>query len=124
LATAAPHTSTPLDLIHTIGVATALLGGMLLLARRAERFLLPIAAAGGMTLTLYTAHVLFINSPLDRFGATPGYLLQVVAVLAFAVVWRKAVARGPLEQLAADAAGRARRAVQSRDGVPTGPERS
>src|SRR5215218_3556479 len=124
LATAAPHTSTPLDLIHTIGVATALLGGMLLLARRAERFLLPIAAAGGMTLTLYTAHVLFINSPLDAFGATAGYLLQVVAVLVFAVVWRKAVARGPLEQLAADAAGRARRAVQSRDGVPAGPERS
>lgn len=45
-ATAAPHTSTPPDLIHTIGVTTALLGGMLLLARRAERYLLPIAAAG------------------------------------------------------------------------------
>lgn len=119
LATAAPHTSTPLDLIHTIGVSAALLGGMLLLARRAGKYLLPIAAAGGMTLTLYTAHVLFINSPLDAFAATAGYLFQVVAVLAFAVAWRVAVGRGPLEQLAADAARSARRAVRERDGAPT-----
>jgi uncharacterized membrane protein len=118
LASAAPHTSTPLDLLHTIGVGTALLGGMLLLTRRAERYLLPIAAAGSMTLTLYTAHVLFINSPLDVFGATPGYLVQVVAALAFALAWRALVGRGPLEQLAADTARRARRAVDGRDGAP------
>lgn len=117
LATTAPHTSTPPDLLHTIGVTAALLGGLLLLARRADKFLLPIGAAGGMTLTLYTAHVLFINSPLDAFSATPGYLFQVFAVLVFAVVWRVAVGRGPLEQLAADAARSARRAVRGRDGA-------
>nr|WP_166756809.1 heparan-alpha-glucosaminide N-acetyltransferase domain-containing protein [Modestobacter marinus] len=119
LATTAPHTSTPLDLAYTIGVSAALLGGLLLLARPAGKFLLPIAAAGGMTLTLYTAHVLFINSPLDVFSATSGYLLQLVAVLAFAVAWRMAMGRGPLEQLAADAARRARRAVHGRAGAPT-----
>ncbi|SDM11866.1 Uncharacterized membrane protein YeiB [Geodermatophilus siccatus] len=118
LATAAPHTSTPLDLLHTIGAGTALLGALLLVAPRAGRWLSPIAAAGGMTLTLYTAHVLFINSPLDVFAATPGYLLQVVAALAFAVAWRRTVGRGPLERLAADAARRARRAVDGRDGGP------
>ncbi len=114
LATVAPHTSTPLDLIHTIGVATAVLGGLLLLARVAGILLLPLAAAGGMTLTLYSAHILFINSPLDVFGATTGYLLQVAAALAFAVAWRRAVGRGPLEYLAAEAAARARRAARAR----------
>jgi uncharacterized membrane protein len=118
LATAAPHTSTPLDLLHTIGIATALLGGMLLLARRAEKYLLPISAAGGMTLTLYTAHVLFINSPWDVFGAGTGYVLQVIAALGFAVAWRAVVGRGVLEAVAADAAKGARRAVVRRQGSP------
>ncbi|WP_347056893.1 heparan-alpha-glucosaminide N-acetyltransferase domain-containing protein [Blastococcus sp. HT6-30] len=114
LATIAPHTSTPLDLIHTIGVATAVLGGMLLLARRAGTVLLPIAAAGGMTLTLYTAHVLFINSPLDSFSATPGYLVQVAVALAFAVAWRQAVGRGPLEQINGGGGRRPRAARRAR----------
>jgi uncharacterized membrane protein len=118
LATVAPHTSAPLDLLHTIGVTTALLGGLLLLGRRAGRFLLPLAAAGGMTLTLYTAHVLFINSPLDRLAATPGYLVQVAVAMAFAVVWRARVGRGPLEGLAAGAARTARRAVAGRTALP------
>lgn len=118
LATAAPHTTTPLDLAHTIGVATALLGGMLLLARRYGNVLTPIAAAGSMTLTLYTAHVLFLNSPFDVFEATPSYLLQVIAALGFAVAWRAAVGSGPLEALAADAARSARRAVVRRQHRP------
>lgn len=115
LATVAPHTTTPLDLAHTIGVATALLGGMLLLARRYGNVLTPLAAAGGMTLTLYTAHVLFLNSPWDVFGATTGYVIQVAAALAFAVIWRKMVGSGPLEALAADTARAARRAAARRE---------
>lgn len=114
LATVAPHTTTPLDLAHTIGVAVGLLGGMLLLARRAGELLAPLAAAGSMTLTLYTAHVLFLNSPLNVLEPTGSYLLQVVGALWFAAVWRRAVGRGPLEDLAAEAASRARGAVQRR----------
>ena len=30
----------------------------------------PLAAAGAMTLTLYTGHILFLNSPLDAYDAT------------------------------------------------------
>ena len=118
LATVAPHTATPLSLVHTIGVATALLGGMLLIARRYGNVLTPIAAAGSMTLTLYTAHVLFLNSPWDVFEATTGYLVQVLAALGFAVAWRAAVGRGPLEGLAADAARSARQAVARRQRHP------
>ncbi|MFH5824752.1 heparan-alpha-glucosaminide N-acetyltransferase domain-containing protein [Georgenia sp. AZ-5] len=118
LATDAPHTTTPLDLLHTTGVAVGLLGAFLLLADLAARrspalmaALKVLGAAGGMTLTLYTAHVMFMNSPLDVFDATTGYLVQVVAALLFAFVWHRAVGRGPLEALVTKVARAARRAV-------------
>lgn len=119
----APHTTTPLDLFHTIGIAVALLGAMLLLFRHAPPALIavlgPLAAAGSMTLTLYTAHIIFMNSPLDVFGASSGYLFQVVLALLFASAWRAAKGRGPLEEVVASAARPARRAVTSRSA--TGP---
>jgi hypothetical protein len=105
LATSAPHSATPLDLLRTIGIAVAVLGAMLLLdhiaASRLRRVVhiatAPLAAAGSMTLTLYVATVVFLNSPLDQFSPVGGYVFQVVAVLLFAVGWRQAVGRGPLE---------------------------
>lgn len=105
LAIDAPHSSTPLDLLHTTGTAVALLGAILLLAHVARPVwhavitvvLRPLAAAGTMTLTLYTAHIVFLNSPWDRFGSADGYLVQVGAALLFAVVWTTVVGRGPLE---------------------------
>lgn len=119
LAVHAPHTASPPDLLHTTGVAVALVGALLLLGHLTApglrlvigAVLGPLAAAGAMTLTLYTAHVIFMNSPLDVFGARPGYLVQVVAALLFALGWREAVGRGPLEALASWAARRARQAV-------------
>lgn len=103
LAVDAGHASTPLDLMHTAGTATALLGGVLLLtnAPRIRDVALvpagPLAAVGLLTLTVYSAHIVFMNSPLDRFGALTGYLVQVVFAVVFAVVWRRFVGRGPLE---------------------------
>ena len=104
LATDAPHAGTPLDLIGTTGVALAILGGMLLLDHLGSPLwgivsavTAPLAAAGAMALTLYTAHVVFMNSPLDVFDLVPGYLAQVLAALVIALVWRRSVGRGPLE---------------------------
>jgi uncharacterized membrane protein len=119
LAVWGPHTGTPPDLLHTTGTAVALLGALLLLGhvkvpalrRIVVVVLAPLAAAGSMTLTLYTAHVVFMNSPLDTFDAVPGYVVQVVTALLFALAWWQAVGRGPLESAANWAAGRARRAV-------------
>ena len=119
LAVRSPHTGTPADLLHTTGTAVALVGALLLLghvtvpvlARTVTVVLAPLAAAGSMTLTLYAAHIVFMNSPLDVFDAVPGYLTQVVTALLFALAWRQAVGRGPLEWTANWAAGRARRAV-------------
>lgn len=119
LATDAPHASTPPDLLHTAGSAVALLGGMLLLthatgpklSKAFQRVVTPLAVAGAMPLTIYTAHIVFMNSPLDVFGALTGYLVQVTVALAFALAWGATVGRGPLETVVARAARRARRAV-------------
>lgn len=107
LATDAPHSGTPLDLMQTAGSALAVLGGMLLLghvtwpsaARLVGAVTNPLAAVGALTLTVYTAHLVFLNSPLDQFGPVAGYVVQVVAAVLFAVGWRRAVGRGPLESL-------------------------
>src|SRR6266511_5488274 len=66
LASPAPYSSTPVDLVHTLGAAMALLGAVLLLTRiiLVARVLRPVAVAGSMTLTLYSAHVLFVATGL------------------------------------------------------------
>ena len=121
LASAAPHAGTPLDLLGTIGSAVGLLGIMLLLGhlthptlrRMIDVGLAPLAAAGAMTLTLYTAHIVFMNSPLDVFEPMAGYLLQVVAVLLFGLGWRLAVGRGPLETAVTAVAAKTRAVVDT-----------
>lgn len=114
LAVDTPHSTTPFDLLHTIGTSLAVLGAMLLLARVAAPVLTPLAAAGSMTLTLYSAHVLLLATPFLPPDPTRSYVLQAVAVLVIATLWRSTGRRGPLEALVAAAAGRARRAVAPR----------
>ncbi|MGS2617884.1 heparan-alpha-glucosaminide N-acetyltransferase domain-containing protein [Micromonospora sp. LZ34] len=126
LAVDAPHTSTPLDLIGTTGSAIAVLAVMLLagrvarnLPRRALSLLLvPLAAAGGMTLTLYTAHIIFINSDLDSFAPVTGLVAQVVAFVLFALAWWATAGRGPVEGLVTVMSGGARR-LAARNGHRT-----
>ena len=133
LAVDAPHASTPLDLVHTIGVALALLGAMLLLGRLVAARVVPIggvligaalqvlAAVGSMTLTLYTAHVLLLASGVLPEDSGTSYRLQVLAVLVLAPLWRRGGRRGPLEALAAALAERARRSVAA---APEGPSQA
>jgi uncharacterized membrane protein len=99
LVVAAPHSGTTLDLVATAGGALAVLGLCLLLTRRGAGPLLPVAAAGSMTLTLYTLHVLALrpNGPLLLDDRLDLWLLHVAAALVLATVWRLAVGRGPLE---------------------------
>jgi uncharacterized membrane protein len=115
LAFRAPHSNTPFDLLHTLGVAVALLGALLLLTRLpgATKALGPLAAAGSMPLTLYTAQVLFLATGLLRDHRSVQYVLMVAAALVFGVVWRRWKGRGPLETMITFAASRARRAVMS-----------
>ncbi len=101
LAVSTPHSTTTLDLLHTAATSLALLGAALLLARWSRWILLPFAAAGSMTLTLYTAHVLLVNSPLMPADPTWSYAAQATAAVLVALLWRLRFRRGPLEQLVA-----------------------
>lgn len=119
LAVASPHTSTPLDLAATTGSAIAVLAVMLLAAGVAQPvarlgiglLLAPLAAAGAMTLTFYTAHMMFINSSYDNYGASTGYLIQAIMIVLIGLAWRATVGRGPLEGFVTSLANRARRRV-------------
>jgi len=101
LAIVEPHSTTPFDLAHTIGTALALLGGCLLLAPRLGRWIVPLAWAGSMTLTLYSLHVLAVA--VVPVSEHPGrvWLIQSLLAVGFAAYWRSSSPRGPLEQLVA-----------------------
>jgi hypothetical protein len=113
LALASPHAHTQLDLVHSTGSAMAVLGASLLITRiaTADRLLRPVQLAGAMTLTLYSAHILVLATGLLEDHELALYLVLVVGSMVFATLWRRWRPQGPLEELVARAAGRARRAV-------------
>jgi uncharacterized membrane protein len=114
LAVRAPYSATPIELLHTIGVAMAVLGAMLLLSRVAASVLGPLAVMGSMILTIYCAHVVYLSfDPLSDYPFI-SYIVQVATAFVFAVIWRRAVGRGPLETVIAVAAGRVRKALAAR----------
>lgn len=110
-----PHSGTPLDLLGTTGSALLVVGACLLLARHVTRWaLLPLAAAGSMTLTLYTVHVVVLALDLPRLGPVASWWVHVILALLFATLWRSTFRRGPLETLAADVVDGAAGAVPAR----------
>jgi Heparan-alpha-glucosaminide N-acetyltransferase, catalytic len=99
-----PHSGTTFDLLHTSATSAAVIGACLLLTQVLPRWsYLPAAAAGSMTLTLYSAHVLSLakGSPLLLDNRVHLWLAQVATVILLATVWRTLIGRGPLEWLAA-----------------------
>ena len=113
LAVSAPHSGTPLDLMHTAGTAAAVVGLCLLVSRRLQWLLLPLSAAGAMTLTLYSLHI-WVMSIVDQQEVPPDpapvYWAQVVVFVAVGLMLRQLNARGPLEFIAAGASDVARSA--------------
>ena len=109
-------TGTPFDALLTLGVAMAVLGGMLLLTKLsiARRLLRPLALAGTMTLTIYSAHLVILNTNFLSDSDLALYLVLVAGALTFAVIWHRLMGQGPLERVVAMAASRARRAVMAR----------
>jgi uncharacterized membrane protein len=108
LASAAPHSGTSLDLLHTSGVAAAVIGACLLLGRLAEwvdlDLLLPLRGAGAMTLTLYTVHVWVVSGfylkPLPSGWTEDGmYFAQAATAIIVGMVFVLLKWRGPLEWL-------------------------
>ena len=115
LAIRAHHTGTPFDALHTLGSAMAVLGAVLLVTklRAARRLLWPVAVAGTMTLTIYSASALVLASGLLSDNLNALYAVEVAGALAFTALWYRFMGQGPLERMVATASGRARRAVMA-----------
>jgi uncharacterized membrane protein YeiB len=105
------HTSTPLNVIGAIGSAVLVVGLCALALRLpwARLSLTPIRAAGAMTLTLYTVHVLWAwrlrvdymddHDGLGGEGSYRDWLIQVVVLCLAAALWQRFIGKGPLEWL-------------------------
>ena len=111
LVVATPHSATSLDLLHTIGTSLAVLGGCLLLGAAERRLVAWLAAAGGMTLTLYSTHVLALTAGWGLSDRPTLLAWHIAAAIVIGLVWRTLVGRGPLETVAAGAAGAFKNAV-------------
>lgn len=111
LAVSGPHSGTPLDLLHTAGTAAAVVGVCLLLTRARPNLLLPLSAAGAMTLTLYSVHV-WIMSVTDALPVPPEpvwlFWISAVAAAAIGIAFAKLGSRGPLEMVTHGASSLAR----------------
>lgn len=105
------HTSRPLNVLGAIGSALVVIGLCALVVKVPWSGLLlrPLRAAGAMTLTLYTVHVLWswrwavadsADPSRQAFDGSYGdWLLQVVVLVTAATVWLAIFRRGPLESV-------------------------
>ena len=118
LAVAAPHSGTTFDLLRTTGSGLAILGGCLLVMQHAGRIvrtaLYPLAAAGSMTLTLYSVHVVAVDERWWHDDPTRQLTIHIITALIVATIWRTVIGRGPLEGFAAIVAQAARATAQFR----------
>ena len=97
LAVDGPHTNTPLSIGYSAGVALLILGGALLVSRVWADMLTPLIAAGSMTLTMYTAHLVFITFVDTKTLPMLWFVIQIGFALLFASIWKMSVGRGPFE---------------------------
>jgi non-ribosomal peptide synthetase-like protein len=118
LAVDSPHSTTPVDLLHTIGVAMAVIGFAIILGWITRSAVRPLAAAGSMPLTLYAAHLLLLISPLTvEDGEITSLAFHSFVLVTFAVWWSQRFDRGPLEYVIWRVTGRTRDRVLRRSGA-------
>lgn len=97
-----PHSYSPVEMLHNVGVAASVMALCLWAAPRAPRALWPLAATGTMTLTLYTAHIIVIwlvGVEIVWEPSNVALAVMCVCAIAFASVWRAFVGQGPLERI-------------------------
>ncbi|WJZ68519.1 hypothetical protein [Kocuria rosea] len=114
LAIATPHTNTPLAIAASLGVGLAVLGALLLIARKAETWLMPLAAMGVMTLTLYTAHLVGLSFEIHYDQPYLWFVINLAVAALFAVAWHRALGQGPLERVVSLSVKGTRRLVLNR----------
>jgi hypothetical protein len=89
----------------------AVLGTCLLLAAAGRWLVAWLAAAGGMTLSLYSTHVLALTAGWGLENRRTLLVWHVAAAIVLGLLWRTFVGRGPLETFAASVAGLFKNAV-------------
>lgn len=101
LAAPGPHTNTPFSILASAGLAVFVIATFLVITRLLRYSFTPLIAAGSMTLTLYTFHVLYLTYLGENVAlhSTMYFVGQVAALLLFATAWSLAHGRGPLEEL-------------------------
>ncbi len=100
------HTSSSLNVLAATGTAALVLGLCLLVMHvpAAPAALAPLTAAGSMTLSLYTIHVLWVwreneGGWLVAEDRHVEWLVQGVVLVLLAWGWRRTWGRGPLERV-------------------------
>ncbi|HKZ19551.1 MAG TPA: heparan-alpha-glucosaminide N-acetyltransferase domain-containing protein [Acidimicrobiia bacterium] len=107
LAVSTPHSATPFDLAHTLGTSLLVIGACLLIAGLVHW----IAAAGAMTLSIYTFHVAALATGAGRDDRMSLFLIHGSVAIVFGLLWRHFVGRGPLESMTATLSQTAREVV-------------
>ncbi|MEX5296659.1 heparan-alpha-glucosaminide N-acetyltransferase domain-containing protein [Kocuria sp. CPCC 205268] len=111
LTIATPHSNTPLAIAASLGVGLAVLGAFLLIARKAEAWLLPLAAMGAMTLTLYTSHLVALSFEAHYDQPYLWFMVHLAVAALFAVAWYRGLGQGPLEKVVSTSVKGTRRLV-------------
>jgi uncharacterized membrane protein YeiB len=105
LLAASPHSETTLSIVANAGVAILVLAACLAATDAFpyfRRLAAPVVAVGAMSLTAYVFHIVGIHVlGVEELPGAPLHVLFVflVAVTAFATLWSRFFARGPLEWL-------------------------
>lgn len=108
---AGPHAGTPFELAGNIGVAIAIITGLVALlglggkaGSRLRFWFGPLIAVGSMSLTVYVAHIVavwyLIDHPANGVGYATGWRMWAVfavGAMLFALIWKRFLKRGPLE---------------------------
>jgi uncharacterized membrane protein len=110
LAVSIPHSASPFDLAHTIGTSLFVIGLCLMIAR----LLNWIAAAGAMTLSLYSSHVGALATGAGKDHRVSLFLIHAGAAIVIGLIWRHFVGRGPLESMTAELSQTARQVIVTR----------
>lgn len=113
------HSGTTFEIVGSSGVAAAVIGAALLLARVLRPVLFPIESVGATALSTYSLHVVAYavlfpdNEPTEW-----SWLWFTITALALCSLWRLVLGRGPLERLLHLLSVRAAHGV-ARSGAPS-----
>ncbi|WP_169721476.1 heparan-alpha-glucosaminide N-acetyltransferase domain-containing protein [Brevibacterium album] len=110
LATSGPHSGTTFDLVHTSGIALAVIGLCLLAGPWLERHAWLhawLSRPGSMPLSMYTLHIVIVSTIAATAGegdvdiaAWTSFAVNIAALIVVSLVWSSLVSRrGPLESL-------------------------